>query len=102
MSRTLSKRLKVIEALQGDDDEKPVIFCLPVNSWAKAEGEEVAPGVWYRLATYYGRDCIHYEDETTLRQWLDLPDQSQIRGVIYRVIGRQEFEDIRAGLESQC
>lgn len=99
MNRTLSKRLAAMEAEQRPCG-KQIVTCLPVSAWAKAEGEEVAPGVWYRRDSHYGHDAIHYTDADSLRDWL--AKHPDIYGPAYRVITEQEFDEIRAELEAQC
>ncbi|QRM20664.1 hypothetical protein GBK02_15385 [Dechloromonas sp. TW-R-39-2] len=100
MSRTLSKRLAAIEAEHRPEDNKKMVTCLPVSDWAKAEGEEVAPGVWYQTDLHYGRPAIHYSDADSLREWL--AKRPDLHGPIYEVITPQEFDEIRANLEAQC
>lgn len=100
MSRTLSKRLAAIEAEHRPEDNKKVITCLPVSDWAKAKGEEVAPGVWYQADSHYGKDCIHYADADRLREWL--AQRPDLTGPAYRIVTKQEFDEIRAELEARC
>lgn len=100
MSRTLSKRLAAIEAEQMPEDGKQVVTCLPASDWAKAEGEEVAPGVWYQADLHYGRPVIHYSDADSLREWL--AQRPDLHGPVYRIVTEQEFDEIRAELEAQC
>ena len=100
MSSALFKRLRVIEGNQRPRNEKRVVTCLPVNSWAKAEGDLVAPGVWYRADAHYGHDAIHYSDADSLTDWLNT--RTDLAGPVYKVITSAEFEAIRADLEAQC
>lgn len=99
MNRTLSKRLAAIEAEQRPGG-KQIVTCLPVSAWAKAEGEEVAPGVWYRQDAHYGFDAIHYADASSLREWL--AQRPDLHAPTYRIITEQEFDEIRAELEVRC
>lgn len=99
MSRALSKRLAAMEAERIVEPERPSVVCIPVSDTFKAKGEEVAPGVWFQSEPYYSGRSIHYEDMAELEKWLALPEQKNLRVLIYRI---EELQEIIAELDAEC